>query len=306
IDITSLEKFTTPPDRYTEAGLIKELEKRGIGRPATYASIMSTLQEREYVTKEGRSLRPTDVGDVVSTFLEQNFPVYIGDTFTAEMEDELDDIANGKREYVKTLKDFYGPFSKEVEKKTKEAGKITDLGAAPEEFPCPECGASMVYKLSRAGRFMSCSRFPDCTGARTEEGAIISQEPRESIGTYPETGEPIYILDGRFGPYVQVGEMKKGSKKKPRRASIPKEKDPSTVTLEEALHYLALPRTLGVHPTTGKEIVASVGRFGPYIVHDGDFRSLKQDDVYTIELPRALEILSEEKKRRGFARKKKA
>ena len=306
IDITSLEKFTTPPDRYTEAGLIKELEKRGIGRPSTYASIMSTLQDREYVVKEGRSLRPTDVGDVVSTFLEKNFPVYIGDSFTAEMEDELDEIAGGKREYAKTLKDFYGPFHKEVEIKAKEAGKITDLGEAPKEFPCPECGAPMVYKLSRAGRFMSCSRFPDCIGARTEEGAIISKEPSEPIGIYPETSESIYLLDGRFGPYVQVGEAKKGSKKKPRRASVPKEKDPTTVTLEDALHYLALPRTLGLHPATGKEIVASVGRFGSYIVHDGDFRSLKTDDVYTITLDRALEILSEEKKRRGFARKKKA
>src|SRR5581483_2595122 len=137
----------------------------------------------------------------VSSFLEENFPTYISDTFTAEMEDELDDIANGTREYVKTLKDFYDPFLKEVKAKDKEAGKITDLGPAPAEFPCPVCGAPMVYKLSRAGKFMSCSRFPDCIGARTEAGEVISNEPAKPIGIHPESGENIYVLNGRFGPY---------------------------------------------------------------------------------------------------------
>ncbi len=313
IDVSSEKKQTTPPPRYTEAGLIKELEKRGIGRPSTYASIMKTLNDRGYVEKEGRSLKPTETGDVVSTFLEDNFPTYIGDTFTAEMEDELDDIANGTREYAKTLKDFYTPFLKEVKIKDKEAGKITDLGPAPEEFTCPVCGKPMVFKLSRQGKFMSCTNFPDCLGARTETGEVISNEPPKPIGIYPENGEPIYILTGRFGPYVQVGETPTGkgskSKNKPRRASIPKEKDPATLTLEEALKYLALPRTLGVHPETGVEIVANTGRFGPYIAlltkPKADFRSLKTDDVYTITLDRALEILKEEKKRRGFAKKKK-
>ena len=313
-DIASEEKQTTPPPRYTEAGLVKELEKRGIGRPSTYASIMKTLNDRGYVLKEGRSLIPTDTGDVVSTFLEDNFPTYISDTFTAEMEDELDDIANGTREYAKTLKDFYTPFLKEVKAKDKVAGKITDLGPAPVEFPCPICGKPMVYKLSRQGKFMSCSDFPNCLGARTETGEVISNEPPKPIGTYPENGEPIFILNGRFGPYVQVGETPTGkgskSKNKPKRASIPKEKLPEDVTLADALHYLALPRELGVHPDTGAKIIANTGRFGPYIAHmtkpKPDFRSLKTDDVYTIELPRALEILKEEKKRRGFAKKKKA
>ena len=306
--VDAQEKQTTPPPRYTEAGLIKELEKRGIGRPSTYASIMRTLEERGYVTKEGRSLMPTDTGDVVSTFLEDNFPTYISDTFTAEMEDELDDIAQGKREYAKTLKDFYTPFQKEVKKKDKEAGKLTDLGPAPAEFTCPICGSPMVFKLSRQGKFMSCARFPECTGARTETGEVLDNEPSKPIGTYPETGEPIYILNGRFGPYVQVGETPTGKgktkKPKPRRASIPKDKDPESVTLQDALTYLSLPRVLGNHPETGEPISANIGRFGPYIVHQKDFRSLKNDDVYTIELPRALEILKEEKKRRGFARKK--
>ncbi|HEV8666533.1 MAG TPA: type I DNA topoisomerase, partial [Candidatus Paceibacterota bacterium] len=310
VDVSAEEKQTTPPPRYTEAGLIKELEKRGIGRPSTYASIMRTLDARGYVVKEGRSLKPTDTGDVVSSFLEEYFPTYIGDTFTAEMEDELDDIANGKREYVKTLSDFYGPFLKEVKAKDKEAGKITDLGPAPAEFPCPICGSPMVFKLSRQGKFMSCSRFPDCIGARTELGEVISNDPAKPIGNHPDSGEAIYVLNGRFGPYVQLGEMpekKKGVKMvKPRRASIPKEKDPATLTIEEAATYLSLPRVLGNHPETGEPITASIGRFGPFVVHGKDFRSLKVDDVYTIELPRALEIFKEEKKKRGFARKAKA
>ncbi|MGH7141537.1 MAG: type I DNA topoisomerase [Minisyncoccia bacterium] len=307
-DISAEEKQTKPPPRYSEAGLVRELEKRGIGRPSTYAAIIKTLGDRGYVVKEGRSLQPTDVGDVVSTFLEKNFTNYISDTFTAEMEDELDDIANGKREYVKTLKDFYGPFTKELKSKN-TAEKITDLGPAPKEFPCPVCGSAMVYKLSRGGKFMSCARFPECIGARTESGEILEKKNAEPIGTDPMSGLPIYVLTGRFGPFVQLGETPQGKgkskKEKPRRASIPKEKDPEAVTLAEALKYLSLPRVLGNHPETNEPISANIGRFGPYIVHQKDFRSLKTDDVYTIDLARALQIFKEPKKTRGFARKKK-
>lgn len=294
-------KETTPPNRYTEAGLVKELEKRGIGRPSTYASIMKNLADRGYVERQGKTLIPTDTGDVVSSFLEENFATYISDSFTAEMENELDEIAEGTRDYVSVLESFYTPFCAEVESKGKTSKKLTDLGPAPEGVLCPLCEASMVYKLGRTGKFMSCSRFPDCEGARTESGEIVAQN--EPIGIYPETGEPIFVLNGRYGPYVQVGDPKnaktsaKGrTKQKPKRASLPKGKDPATVTLEEARMYLSLPRMLGVHPETGVEISASIGRFGPYIVHDKDFRSLKSDDVYTIQLDRALEILREPKK----------
>jgi len=304
VSIDAEGKQTQPPPRYSEAGLIKELEKRGIGRPSTYASIIKTLEDRGYVTKEGRTLTPTDTGNVVSTFLEEHFPSYISDSFTSEMEDELDDIALGKREYTKTLADFYTPFTKDVAKKSKDAKKITDMGPAPKEFPCPKCGSSMVMKLSRTGTFMSCSRFPECDGARDVNGKEVTDP--EEIGFDPETNEPIFVLDGPYGPYVQLG-LKTPKNKKPRRASIPKDKDATTVTLADALHYLSLPRVLGTHPETGKEIIANIGRFGPYIGHDGDFRSLKTDDVYTIALSRALEILKEPKKvRRGrFAKKAK-
>lgn len=292
-------KQTKPLGRYTEAGLIKELEKRGIGRPSTYASIMKTITDRGYVTKEGRTLFPTDTGDVVSSFLEEHFADYISDTFTSEMEDELDQIADGEREYAKTLKDFYTPFTKAVAAK-ESIDKLTDLGPGPKEFPCPECGKDMVRKLSRNGTFLSCSTFPDCKGARTIEGKELNNE--EPLGNHPDTDEPVYVLDGRFGPYVQLGNTpEKGDKKaaKPRRASLPADTNPEDVTLEDAVTYLLLPRELGPHPKTTEPIVANTGKFGPYIVHAGDYRSLKGgDNPYTITYERALEILKEAKQGR--------
>ena len=307
IEMKNEEKQTQPPPRYSEAGLIKELEKRGIGRPSTYASIMETLVDREYVTKENRSLQPTDTGMVVSGFLEEHFPSYISDTFTAEMEDKLDDIAVGTREYEKTLRDFYTPFKKDVKAKEK-LEKATTLGDVPAEFTCPVCSGKMVWKLGRAGKFMSCAKFPDCTGALTAEGQEI--KPDKPIGVYPPTGENVYLLNGRFGFYVQVGQLEKGKKlpkdaPKPRRASVPRSYDIAKLTLEDALKFLSLPRVLGAHPVTGKEVSANIGRFGPYIVHDGNFRSIKPpDDAYTIELPRALDLLAQEKKSRGLSRRK--
>lgn len=303
-DILQEEKQTEPPGRYSEAGLIKELEKRGIGRPSTYASIIKTVVDRGYVEKQNKALVPTDTGEVVSGFLEDNFGNYISDTFTAEMEDKLDEIAEGKLTYLKTLKDFYGPFQKEIKSKEKVA-KATDLGAAPDEFKCPVCGSDMIIKLGRGGRFLSCSRFPDCTGALTINGEEIKAD--EPIGTHPESKLPIYIKTGRFGPYVQEGEDDKKKKIKAKKASIPKDKNLAEIAIEDALKYLSLPRTLGVHPETGESITANVGRFGPYVAHNTkpkpDFRSLKTDDVYNISFDRAMEILKEPKKTRGFKKK---
>jgi len=346
-EMKSEEKHTEPPPRYSEAGLVKELEKRGIGRPSTYASIIKTIVDRGYVEKQDRSLVPTDTGDVVSTFLEGNFGHYISDGFTAEIEDKLDDIALGKAKYAKTLSDFYIPFNKEVKEK-ETSDKITTLGDADPKFVCPKCGSPMVVKLGRNGKFLSCSRYPDCDGALMMDGVEIKKD--EPIGHDPVSGLPIYVLTGKYGPYVQLGEkLPKGKKAKkpkvakpkkiklkkgevapeptpeekaataaaleaaaapvpvkPRMASIPKGKDLTAVSVEDALVYLSLPRKLGNHPGTGKTITASIGRFGPYIVHDADFRSLKGDDSpYTITLDRALEILAQEKKKRGFAKKEK-
>jgi len=292
-------KQTQPPNRYSEAGLIKELEKRGIGRPSTYASIMKTITDRGYTIKEGRTLIPTDTGDVVSSFLEEHFAEYIGDDFTSNMEDKLDEIAEGKAEYKKVLGDFYKPFSKAVASK-EDIEKLTNLGAGPKEFPCPTCGKPMVIKLGRAGKFLSCGTFPECDGARLIDGTELKEG--EPIGNHPESDEPIYILTGRFGPYVQLGKTPdKADKKapKPRRAALPDGKEPSTVTVEDAVKYLLLPRELGVHPKTGEIIQANTGRFGPYIVHAGDYRSLKgQDNPYDITYERAIAIFAEAKQGR--------
>ena len=201
-------KQTQPPSRYTEAGLIKELEKRGIGRPSTYASIMRTLNDRGYVEKQGKTLFPTDTGDVVSSFLEENFDKYISDSFTAEMEDELDEIASGKREYVKTLANFYTPFTKDVDSK-KNIEKITNMGDAPEEFKCPTCEANMVIKLSKTGKFMSCSKFPDCQGARTIDGEEL-EGPKETGEDCPKcTKGRLIERDGRFGRFISCNNYPK-------------------------------------------------------------------------------------------------
>jgi DNA topoisomerase-1 len=307
LDLIKIEeeaKQTQPPNRYTEAGLIKELEKRGIGRPSTYASIIKTIVDRGYVEKNGKTLIPTDTGDVVSSFLEQNFEKYISDDFTAEMENELDEIAEGKRGYKKTLEDFYKPFTKDIQSK-EDIAKLTTLGKADPKFKCPKCKAKMDIKLGRMGKFLSCSKYPDCDGALTIDGVEI--KPDEPIGKHPETDDPIFVKVGRFGPYVQLGEGgkdEKGKKIKPKMASIPKDKNIEEVKVEDAVKYLSVPRVLGQHPDTGEEITAGIGRFGPFIVHEKDFRSLKTDSVYDINLKRALEILSEPKKTRGGKKKK--
>lgn len=200
-EMHSEAKQTQPPFRYTEAGLVKELEKRGIGRPSTYAAIMKTLNDRGYVEKEGRTLFPTDTGDVVSSFLEEHFKNYVSDSFTAEMENELDEIADGKRKYAETLKEFYTPFTKVVKSKD-NVEKLTNLGDAPEEFKCPVCGGGMIYKLSKNGKFMSCSKFPECTGARTVDGVEL-EGPKETGEVCPDCGKKNLIeRDGRYGRFI--------------------------------------------------------------------------------------------------------
>ncbi len=326
VSLDALGKQTQPPSRYTEAGLVKELEARGIGRPSTYASIMRTLEDRGYVTKNGRTLFPTDTGDVVSSFLEDNFMNYISDSFTADMEDKLDDIADGKREYVKVLKDFYDPFIKDVESK-ESIPKITNLGVADDKYKCPKCGSPMEIKLGRGGKFLSCSRYPDCDGALTLDGQEVGEG--KPFGIHPKTGEEIYLLTGRFGPYVQLGKTPPKVKKakaprktpqsrkastaplingsippsnvpdiKPRRASLPAKMKPEDMTLDLAVKLLELPRELGIDPKTNDAVIANVGRFGPYVGVGREFRSIKKSsglDPYTITLEQALKLINEPK-----------
>ena len=208
LDIQTEQKETQPPARYSEAGLVKELEKRGIGRPSTYASIIRTIVERGYVTKDQRALVPTDTGDVVSTFLENNFAQYISDDFTAEMENELDDIATGKREYVKTLQDFYTPFHKDVKSKDK-IDKITNMGNADPKWKCPVCGSAMIIKLGKTGKFLSCEKFPDCKGARTIDGEEL-EGPKDTGELCPECGKANLVeRDGRFGRFIACARYPK-------------------------------------------------------------------------------------------------
>lgn len=208
IEINSEEKQTEPPNRYSEAGLIKELEKRGIGRPSTFASILQTIQARGYVNKENKTLVPTDTGDVVSTFLENNFADIISDSFTAGMEEDLDEIAEGKKDYTKTLEAFYGPFQKLVKSKD-DLVKVTTLGDAPDDMKCPICGGKMIVKLGKTGRFLSCAKFPECTGARTLSG--------EEMTGPKETGEncekckdgKLVERDGKFGKFISCSNYPK-------------------------------------------------------------------------------------------------
>ena len=251
VEARSEAKETQPPGRYSEAGLVKELESRGIGRPSTYASIIRTLETRGYVEKQGRTLLPTATGDVVSSFIEQYFGEYISDTFTSEMENELDEIAEGKRGYEKTLKDFYGPFTKAVKSKAK-IPKITGMGDAPAEFPCPICGGPMEYKLSKSGRFMSCKRFPECLGARKEDGSEIAP-PKEIGEACPQCKDGKLIeREGRFGRFIACSNYPKCKFVK---------KDPA----EEARSKTGV--ACPVCPKEGRqggEMVERRGRFGPF------------------------------------------
>ena len=254
------EKETQPPPRYSEAGLVRELEKRGIGRPSTYASIISTLEARGYVEKQGRMLVPTHTGDVVSSFIEDHFTEYISDTFTAEMENELDEIAEGKREYEKTLKDFYTPFKKAVKSKDK-IEKLTNMGDAPAEFLCPLCGGGMVYKLSRTGRFMSCKRFPECLGARKEDGSEIAP-PKELGEPCPRCGDPstrrsgqagkLIEREGRFGRFIACSNYPKCKFVK---------KDPAEEARSKTGVLCPVCQKEG---RAGGEMVERRGRFGPF------------------------------------------
>ncbi|HEY4483967.1 MAG TPA: type I DNA topoisomerase [Candidatus Paceibacterota bacterium] len=208
IEMDSIGKETTGPNRYSEAGLVKELEKRGIGRPSTYAPTIKTIVDRGYVTKEGKSLIPTDTGETVSDFLTAHFDSYISDSFTAQMEDELDDIADGKRTYEKTLSDFYTPFTKVIASK-KNIEKISNLGEAPDNIKCPECEASMIIKLGKGGKFYSCSRFPDCNGALTLEGKKL-EGPKDLGRVCPKCNKANLVeREGRFGKFISCSSYPK-------------------------------------------------------------------------------------------------
>lgn len=293
------QHFTQPPPRYSEASLVKSLEEYGIGRPSTYASIISTLlYERDnigaYALLEKKRFKPTAIGRLVNCFLTRHFHDYVDYDFTAHFEDELDDISNGAREWVPVMGEFWGQFSVQLETKSKvERG-------CPLEEACPKCGQPLFLQASKRGFFIGCSGYPACDYTRPYGDQPV---PGEDIvlGDDPASGQPVKLLNGRFGWYVQVGDMPADKKApKPRRATWPKDKPVETADLATALVLLSLPREVGHHPQSGLPIVANIGRFGPYLLHDGKFRSIpKQYDVYRIDLGQALEILAAPPSARG-------
>lgn len=287
------QHFTQPPPRYTEASLVKALEEYGIGRPSTYASIISTLQDREYVLLEKKRFQPTDIGRLVTCFLTRHFTHYVDYDFTAKLEDKLDDVSNGKRVWSTLLGEFWKAFDGQL-----KAKQDVERGC-PIPEACPKCGKPLFMQASKRGLFIGCSGYPECDYTRPLHAATA--EGDNILGKDPASGLDVKLLAGRFGPYVQIGEMPEDKKApKPRRASWPKDIALENATLELALKFLSLPREVGHHPVTGLPIVANNGRFGPYLLHDGKFKSIpKTDSVYEIDLPRALEVLVMERAPHG-------
>ncbi len=306
--IVPAQHFTEPPPRYSEASLVRKLEELGIGRPSTYASILSTLRDRAYVRMDRNRFIPEDKGRLVTSFLTSFFGHYVEYGFTADLEEKLDEVSAGTLGWKELLRDFWNGFSAAIgeTKDLKISDVITTLNEmlGPHIFPsgkpgedprkCPACETGeLSLKLGRFGAFVGCSDYPNCRytrqlGQSAEDAG--SGQPK-ALGQDPQTGEEITLRSGRFGPYVQRGE-----EKKPKRAGIPKGTNASDVDLEYALKLLALPREVGLHPESGKPIMANFGRFGPYVAHDGQYASLETpEDVFTVGLNRAVTLLAEKK-----------
>jgi DNA topoisomerase-1 len=287
------QHFTQPPPRYTEASLVKALEQYGIGRPSTFASIISTLVNREYVILDKKRFTPTDVGRIVAKFLTDHFAHWVDYEFTARLEDELDDISNGKEEWLPVLEKFWKDFSAQIDEKESVSRK--DVTQEQTDETCPKCGQhQLTIRLGRRGRFIGCAGYPECDYTRNLDGAEGPENAKRELGTDPESGKAIALLQGPFGPYVQLGEME--GDKKPKRVSVPKNIPLDNVSLDTALQLLALPRDLGAHPESGKKVVAAIGRFGPYVSHDGAFKSIpREESVFDIALERAVALLKEPK-----------
>ncbi|MCB0160130.1 MAG: DNA topoisomerase I, partial [Caldilineaceae bacterium] len=316
VDCRELEAIgheTKPPARYTEASLVKALEAEGIGRPSTYATIIDTIIERGYAFKQRRELVPTFTAFAVTELMEQHFDDLVDLGFTANMEQELDDIAEGKINWLKYLSDFYlGAEGLENQVRTKEANidprlaSGVDLDNLNAEVRIGQFGPYIAMESD--GERLTAS-LPDAlppadlTDAMVKELLAQKSDGPEILGEDPDSGLQVLLKAGPYGPYVQLGSDEDNGKKKPKRVSLLKGMEPADVDLELARKLLSLPRPLGEHPETGKDVKAGVGRFGPYVVHDGTFASIKApDDVLTIELDRALDLLAQKAKGRGSSK----
>jgi DNA topoisomerase-1 len=308
------QHFTQPPPRYSEASLVKKMEELGIGRPSTYASILTVLRDRNYVRLEARRFIPEDRGRLVTAFLTSFFERYVDTGFTAGLEEKLDDISDGRLDWRALMRAFWDEFSNAIEQ-TREL-KISDVVDAldrdlgPHFFPprddgtdprvCQACGTGRLgLKLGRYGSFIGCSNYPECQFTRRlaieggDGDAEVLKEGMRTLGHHPDTGEDITVRRGPYGLYVQQGEPDPADKKaKPRRTSLPRGMDGETITLEQAIGLLQLPRLVGVHPETGLKMEAGLGRFGPYIKMGSIFASLdKDDDILAIGVNRAVDVI---------------
>ncbi|MBR0555989.1 type I DNA topoisomerase [Ciceribacter sp. L1K23] len=317
--INASQHFTEPPPRYSEASLIKKMEELGIGRPSTYAATLKTLSDREYVITEKRKLIPHSKGRLVTAFLESFFTKYVEYDFTADLEEKLDKISAGELDWKQVLREFWADFFSQIED-TKELRVTNVLDSlnevlAPLVFPkredgsdpriCQVCGTGQLsLKLGKYGAFVGCSNYPECNYTRqlsneggAEAEAALGNEPR-ALGKDPMTAEDVTLRSGRFGPYVQRGDGKDA-----KRSSLPKGWKPEDIDLEKALALLNLPRDVGQHPESGKMISAGLGRYGPFVLHDGTYANLESiEDVFSIGLNRAVTVLAEKQSKGGAGR----
>lgn len=285
------QHFTQPPPRFSEASLVKEMERLGIGRPSTYASILGTIQERGYVDQEDRRFVPTPLGDTVSRLMVRTFSDLFNVDFTSRMEGELDRVEEGETDWVQVLEEFYPGFVAQLEKGKSSVDAIVREISEAEGEVCDKCGEPMLVKWNKRGRFLGCSAYPSCRNTRSIDTPGELSDDLE-LGNHPESGEPVYLKSGPYGLYVQLGDAGENGGK-PTRSSLPEGTDAEKVTLDFAVKLLSLPRPLGEDPKTGKPIEAGLGRYGPYVRRDKTYRNLKDlDHLFAVELPEALELLA--------------
>ena len=317
--IDSLQHFTEPPAKYSEASLVKKMEELGIGRPSTYASIISVIQDRGYVRLEKKRFIPENRGLVASNFLKLFFPKYVEYDYTAKLEEDLDIISNGKKDYKEFLSEFWIPFKKQVDETmlVKNADVLDKLSQVMKDYvfgydengklknTCPKCGAPLNLKSSKYGLFIGCTKYPECDytekltmGGEDEEiNQDNENEDKKTVKFENKTlgqkdGINVYLKKGPYGFYVQLGED--SEKPKPKRVAIAKGTNIDEFTLEQANSLLALPRTIGNHPEDGGKIIANIGPYGPYLNWNKKFYSVKNDNILTITLDRAVEVINEE------------
>ncbi|MEM6538759.1 MAG: type I DNA topoisomerase [Pseudomonadota bacterium] len=319
-DSKAEQHFTQPPPRYSEASLVKKLEELGIGRPSTYASILSTLQDRGYVALDQKRFIPDSKGRIVTAFLENFFRRYVEYDFTANLEETLDEISNGDVDWKRFLSEFWQDFSATVDG-TKEL-RITEVldalneALAPLIFPpkedgtdprlCPKCSdGQLSLKTGKFGAFIGCANYPDCQFTRQLSAAEneVEQQGDRELGLDTVSGLPVLLRIGRFGPYVQLGPEDKESKEKPRRTGLPKGWKAEDIDLEKALKLLSLPREIGAHPDDGVMIEANLGRFGPYVKHSKTYANVPDvEELFEIGINRAVALIEEKKANPGRGR----